>query len=58
MIILHEFVDFIKVIRIKMFALYAQMSFDRFGRVALCRRLFWRLCRRGAVLDNRADPLT
>ena len=26
-------------------------------KIALCRRLTWRLCRRGAVLDNRADPL-
>ena len=32
MIILYELVDFIKVIRIKMFALYAEVSFDRFGK--------------------------
>ena len=32
MIILYEFVDFIKVIRIKMFAFYAEVSFDRFGK--------------------------
>ena len=31
MIILYEFVDFIKVIRIKMFALNAEVSFDRFS---------------------------
>ena len=57
MIILNELVDFIKLIRIRMFALYAEVPFDRFSRVALFRRLPWRLCRRGAVLDNRADPL-
>ena len=32
MIILYELVDFIKVIRIKIFALYAEVSFDRFGK--------------------------
>ena len=32
MIILYELVDFIEVIRIKMFALYAEVSFDRFGK--------------------------
>ena len=32
MIILYELVDFIKVIRIKMFTLYAEVSFDRFGK--------------------------
>ena len=32
MIILYEFVDFIKVIRIKMSALYSQVPFDRFGK--------------------------
>ena len=32
MIILYELVGFIKVIRIKMFALYAEVSFDRFGK--------------------------
>ena len=32
MIILCELVDFIKVIRIKMFALYTEVSFDRFGK--------------------------
>ena len=32
MIILYELIDFIKVIRIKMFALYAEMSFDWFGK--------------------------
>ena len=30
MIILDEFVDFIKVIRIKMIAFYAEIPFDRF----------------------------
>ena len=29
MVILYELVDFIKVIRIKVFALYAEVSFDR-----------------------------
>ena len=32
MIILYELIDFIKVIRIKMFALNAEVSFDRFGK--------------------------
>ena len=32
MIILDEFVDFIKVIRIRMIAFYAEMSLDRFGK--------------------------
>ena len=32
MIILYELVDFIKVIGIKMFALYAELSFDQFGK--------------------------
>ena len=32
MIILYEFVDFIKVIEIKMFALYAEVPFDRFRK--------------------------
>ena len=32
MIILDEFVDFIKVIRIKMIAFYAEISLNRFGR--------------------------
>ena len=32
MIILYELIDFIKVIRIKMFALNAGVSFDRFGK--------------------------
>ena len=32
MIILDEFVDFIKVIRIKMIGFYAEMSLDRFGK--------------------------
>ena len=32
MIILNELVDFIKVIRIKMFALYAEVPFNRFGK--------------------------
>ena len=32
MIILYELVDFIEVIRIEMFALYAEVSFDRFGK--------------------------
>ena len=32
MIILYELVDFIKVVRIKMFALYAEVSFHQFGK--------------------------
>ena len=32
MIILNEFVDFIKVIRIKTIAFHAEMSLDRFGK--------------------------
>ena len=32
MIILYELADFIKVIRIKMFALYAEVSFDWFAK--------------------------
>ena len=32
MIILDEFVDFIKVIRIKVVAFYAKMPLDRFGK--------------------------
>ena len=32
MIILYEFVDFIKVIQIEMFPLYAKVPFDRFGK--------------------------
>ena len=32
MIILYELLDFNKVIRIKMFALYVEVSFDRFGK--------------------------
>ena len=32
MIILNEFVDFIKVIRIKMIAFFAEMPLDRFGK--------------------------
>ena len=32
MIIFYELVDFIKAIRIKMFALYAELSFYRFGK--------------------------
>ena len=32
MIILYELVDFIKVIRIKVFALYAEVPFDRFSK--------------------------
>ena len=32
MIILDEFVDFIKVIRIERIALYAKMSLNRFGK--------------------------
>ena len=31
MIILYEFVDFIEVIRIKVFALFAEVPFDRFS---------------------------
>ena len=31
-VILDEFVDLIEVFRIKMFTLYAKVSFDRFGR--------------------------
>ena len=32
MIILDEFVDFIKVVRIKVVAFYARMPLDRFGK--------------------------
>ena len=32
MIILYEFIDFIEVIQIKMFAPYAEVPFDGFGR--------------------------
>ena len=32
MIILYELVDFIKVIQVKMFALYAEVFFHRFGK--------------------------
>ena len=32
MIIFDEFVDFIKLIRIKIIAFYAEMSLDRFGK--------------------------
>ena len=32
MIILYKFVDVIKVIRIKMFALFAEVAFNRFGK--------------------------
>ena len=32
MIILYEFVDFIRVIQIKIFALYAEVPFDRFSK--------------------------
>ena len=32
MIILYELVDFIEVIQIKVFALYAKVSFDRFSK--------------------------
>ena len=32
MIILNEFVDFIKVIRIKMIAFFAEMPLDRFSK--------------------------
>ena len=32
MTILYEFVDFIEVVRIKMLTLYAEVSFDRFGK--------------------------
>ena len=32
MIILYELIDFIKVIQIEMFALYAKVSFDRFSK--------------------------
>ena len=40
MIILYELVNFIKVIRMKMFALFAEVPFNRFGKgVALCRCL-------------------
>ena len=32
MFVLYDLVDFTKVIRIKIFALYADLSFDRFGK--------------------------
>ena len=56
MIILDKFIDLIEVIRIKMIAFNAEMSLDRFSRVALYQRSFWRLCLRGAKFYNRADP--
>ena len=44
-IILYEFVDLIKVIRIKMDALDAQSAFRQIRQiVALCQRWSWRLC--------------
>ena len=55
MIILYEFVDFIKLIRIKILALYAEVPLDRFGKelrfVCVCLGDI-------VVLDNRADPLS
>ena len=50
MIIVYELVDFIKVIQIKMFVLYTEVPFDRFGK----ELRFVGVC---LVLDNRADPL-
>ena len=52
MIILDEFIDLIKVIRIKIIAFYAEMSLDRFGKEL---RLISVGCSRGAELDSRAD---
>ena len=52
MIILDEFVDFIKVIRIKMFAFYAEMSLNRFGK-----ELRFVSVTLGEELDNCADTL-
>ena len=57
MIILDQFVDLIKVIQIKMFALYAEVPFDRFEKelhfvsVVLVTLSVWHM------LHNRADPL-
>ena len=57
MIILDEFVDFIKAIRIKMIAFYAEMSLDRFGKeLRFISVSLLRLCSRGAEWDSRADP--
>ena len=36
MIILYELAEFIKVIQIKMFSLYTEVPFDRFGFVGVC----------------------
>ena len=36
MIILNEFVDFIEVIRINMFAIYAEVPFDRLDSAKSC----------------------
>ena len=59
MIFLNEFVDFIKVMRIKMVAFYAKMLLDRFGKelrfVIVSLGDFVRMV---AELDNRPDPLT
>ena len=41
MIIFYELVDFIEAIRIKMFALYAEVPFERFGRVAWIIATLW-----------------
>ena len=59
MIILDEFVDFIKVIRIKMIAFYAKMSLDRFSKELRFTSVSttWLLCSHGAELDNCADLL-
>ena len=47
MIILNEFVDFIKVVRIKVVAFFAKMPLDRFGKelrfVSVCLGDFVRM---------------
>ena len=57
MIILDEFVDFIKVIRIKMIAFYAEVPLNRFSKELRFIRVSLGDCRsRGAELDSRPDP--
>ena len=59
MIILDEFIDLMKVIRIKMVTFYAEMPFDRFGKelrlsaLVLTTLLAWHRVH----LDNHAEPL-
>ena len=58
MISLDEFIDLMKVIRIKMIAFYAEMPFGRFGKELCFDGVgLGDFCLRGTELDNRADPL-